>query len=74
MKNGANTMADYTFWTEIETRTVYSLTTPTNWVEISKVLAALQREAKDDRYDDAVIVTTFDDEIRFTLRPTVQKA
>lgn len=66
-------MADYTSWTEAETRKVFALKTPTNWVEISKVLSRLQHEVGDDTYDDAVTVITYDDEIRFIVRPTVAR-
>lgn len=67
-------MADYTSFTEVETRQVFVLKTPTNWVEVSKVLNALSHEVGDDTYDDAVTVDVGDSEIRFVVRPKVERA
>ena len=61
-------MADYTQRDETTTRRIYSLPSPTNWVEVSKVLAAIRKD--DDLtsdYDDAVTVEAWDDEIRFSF-------
>jgi len=63
-------MADMTQWDMTTTHRIYSLKSPTNWVEVSKVLSALQhdkdRKALGD-HDDIVIVEAWDDEIRFSF-------
>lgn len=47
---------------------VWSLSTPTNWVEVSKALSWIQHELKSDAtYDDIVRVTVGDDELIFTV-------
>jgi len=63
-------MADMTQWDETTTRRIYSLKSPTNWVEVSKVLATLSQD-KDRKalgdFDDIVTVEAWDDEIRFSF-------
>jgi hypothetical protein len=63
-------MADMTQWDETTIRRIYSLKSPTNWVEVSKVLATLRQD--EDRmalgdFDDIVTVEAWDDEIRFSF-------
>jgi hypothetical protein len=62
-------MADYTKRdiTTVERR--YELPSPTNWVEVGKVLNAIQQDFEGQRtYDDTVKVEAYDDEIHFTYR------
>lgn len=58
-------MADHTWRDETETRRVYTLQSPTNWAEVSKVFAAIQEAFPDATSDNAVTVHACDDEIRF---------
>lgn len=61
-------MADYTRNEVTEKRIVYRLRTPTNWTEVSKVLAACQQDlSARTHYDDLVTVDVGDDEIRFSF-------
>jgi hypothetical protein len=63
-------MADMTIRDETTTRRIYTLQSPTNWAEVSKVLGALQQDEdrrKRGDWDDAVIVEAWDDEIRFSF-------
>ena len=63
-------MADYTRRDETKTRRIYTLPSPTNWTEVSKVLAALQQDPdcqKLGEWDDIVKVEAWDDEIRFSF-------
>jgi len=62
-------MADHTWWDETTTRRIYSLPSPTNWVEVAKVLNAirLDDDLTNGDYDDRVIVEAWDDEIRFSF-------
>lgn len=60
-------MAEYTRKdvTTVERR--YTLTSPTNWVEVEKVLAGIRNDLSSvPTYDDTVRVEAWDDEIRFT--------
>lgn len=63
-------MAVYEQRTEVQTikRTVYSLPSQTNWVEVSKVLAACRQamEGKTDS-DDAVQVVADEEAIKFIV-------
>lgn len=68
-------MADYTRRdiTTVERR--YELPSPTNWVEIEKVLSAIKNDLAGQRtYDDTVRVEAWDDEIRFTYRISQEQA
>lgn len=61
-------MADMTIHDETTTRRFYVLHSPTNWVEVSKVLAVLQQDPDlTSDSDDAVLVEAWGDEIRFTF-------
>jgi hypothetical protein len=61
-------VAEYTRTEETTSRIVYTLRTPTNWVEVSKVLLACQQDlSAGTRYDDLVTVDVGDDEIRFSF-------
>lgn len=46
-------------------RVEYTLESPTNWVEVTKVLAVLRQESTPLGYDDSVHVEARDDEIVF---------
>lgn len=63
-------MAEVKWHTEITTQTVYTLLTPTNWVEVGKALSIIRQHVKDagrTEWDDLVTVEVGDDEIRFVL-------
>jgi hypothetical protein len=61
-------MATYTSRTVTTTRREYVLTSPTNWAEVGKVVAALNQELGEEaaRWDDVVTVEARDDEIVFS--------
>jgi len=63
-------MATYTSFEVVERRKVYSLPSPTNGTEVSKVISAIGQEL-DTRglkyYDDTIRVEAWDDEIRFSF-------
>jgi hypothetical protein len=61
-------MADWTSRIVTTVTKEYSLPSPTNWAEVSKVLSAIDRELPESRRhgDDTVTVTAHDDEILFT--------
>lgn len=60
-------MAEFTYRDETTTRRVYSLPSPTNWVEVEKVFASIRNDLSSETlYDDTVEVKAWDDEIRFS--------
>lgn len=63
-------MADYERSTEVQTikRTVYTLPAQTNWVEVSKVLAACRHDMEGKtEYDDSVKVVADEETIKFIV-------
>lgn len=66
-------MADYDRRMVTTATVEYGLKTPTNAVEISKVLAGLRQEIPDEQlFDDTVTVTTRDEEIVFSYVASVE--
>lgn len=67
-------MASFTRREKKISRVEYALTTPTNWAEIGKVLAALRSELPPElaQWDDTVTVNVGDDEIVFTYDTEVE--
>lgn len=62
-------MADYTSFVETTARKVYVLPSPTNAVEVDKVISALEHDLSSrgiKNFDDTVTVEALDDEIRFS--------
>lgn len=67
-------MADFSTRTEIHTRKVWFLKTPTNWTEVGKVISDISQTLRDTPnlthlldFDDTVKVETDDEEIRFVV-------
>lgn len=58
-------MADYVKRVKTKVIYEYTLRTPTNWVEISKVLAGIKQDSPTSTSDDAWLVRTTDEEIIF---------
>lgn len=58
-------MADYTFYDVTSVRREYVLRSPSNWSEVSKVIAALEQEITEGDSDDRVTVEAKGDEIVF---------
>lgn len=70
-------MADYTRRDITTTRRIYVLPSPTNWVEVEKVLSALKQDKERQKvgtFDDTVTVEAFDDEIHFSFEIERQSA
>jgi hypothetical protein len=63
-------MADATRRDEVTRRRIYTLHSPTNWVEVSKTLSWVKQDLEAlgiKEYDDTVTVEAWDDEIRFSF-------
>ena len=64
-------MADWTSQIVTTVRKEYTLPSPTNWVEVRKVLAAICNDlSAEQTYDDTVRVEARDDEIVFSFEVT----
>lgn len=60
-------MADYTRRDITTVVRRYTLPSPTHWVEVEKVMAAISNDLSgQSTFDDTVRVEAWDDEIRFT--------
>ncbi len=67
-------MADYDRRVVTTVVVEYALKTPTNAVEISKVLSGLRQEIPDEKiFDDTITVTATDEEIVFSYVSSTSK-
>lgn len=62
-------MISPTVTTETVTTKIYSIPSPATWKDVSDVMFQIRRDPdlEDASFDDAVMVSAYDDEIRFTF-------
>jgi hypothetical protein len=69
-------MADWSHRTVTTTVKEYTLPNPTNWVQVRRLLAMIERELPEERrgWDDTVTVRAADEEIVFSYQVEIRDA